>query len=155
MYGLRYSNIRIEDQQLNFKMVKQFENPSFVLFSILFAKDSARSLKKSSWPRAEIILPYEMTFQSLPTLLIVAIWCHLLCNAPPDICLWNRKLTRKRKSTSDKFILATVIISVISIYPASALVGTWTRDLSLTKGVLYRWATRAEKKVGRVGFEPT
>ena len=24
-----------------------------------------------------------------------------------------------------------------------ALVGTWTRDLSLTKGVLYRWATRA------------
>ena len=27
-----------------------------------------------------------------------------------------------------------------------ALVGTWTRDLSLTKGVLYRWATRAEKK---------
>ena len=26
-----------------------------------------------------------------------------------------------------------------------ALVGTWTRDLSLTKGVLYRWATRAKK----------
>ena len=26
---------------------------------------------------------------------------------------------------------------------SSALVGTWTRDLSLTKGVLYRWATRA------------
>ena len=32
---------------------------------------------------------------------------------------------------------------VVSRY---ALVGTWTRDLSLTKGVLYRWATRAEKK---------
>ena len=29
---------------------------------------------------------------------------------------------------------------------SSALVGTWTRDLSLTKGVLYRWATRAKLK---------
>ena len=34
-------------------------------------------------------------------------------------------------------------ISIILINCSSALVGTWTRDLSLTKGVLYRWATRA------------
>ena len=34
----------------------------------------------------------------------------------------------------------------LAVEGSYALVGTWTRDLSLTKGVLYRWATRAEKK---------
>ena len=33
-----------------------------------------------------------------------------------------------RTSTSDEFLIAIVVISLMPSYPASALVGTWTRD---------------------------
>ena len=42
-----------------------------------------------------------------------------------------------------RFKMLIYEISVILIKCSSALIGTWTLDLSLTKGVLYRRATRA------------
>ena len=52
--------------------------------------------------------------------------------------LKKEKWTRKRTSTSDEFLCAIVVILLILGYPASALVGTWTRDLSLNKGSKYK-----------------
>ena len=63
-------------------------------------------------------------------------------------CAYGMTIVTLVKTISVKYIwiLVKVLIyeiSVILINCSSALVGTWTRDLSLTKGVLYRWATRA------------
>ena len=100
--------------------------------------------KKSSGSRPDIILP---SYKDLPAAAASSDCCHfgvIICVMHLQIFTFKtEKWTRNRTSTSYEFFLAIVIISLIPSYPTSALVGTWTRDLSLTKGVLYRWATRA------------
>ena len=120
----------------------------FVLSSTASAQDFAKSLERKVLDLgAYISLP---SYENLPAASASSDCCHfgvIVCVMHLQIsALKTEKWTRQRTSTSEYFLCAIVVISLIPSYPASALVGTWTRDLSLTKGVLYRWATRAVLK---------
>ena len=61
----------------------------------------------------------------------------------PERCFLQKSSKQKNLKLKKTPLGVFRLLAVEGYY---ALVGTWTRDLSLTKGVLYRWATRAEKK---------
>ena len=80
--------------------------------------------KEISGPRAYIILPSD---KDLPAASASSDCCHfgvINCVMHLQISAFKtEKWTRKRASTSDEFLCAIVMISLIPSYPASALVG--------------------------------
>ena len=81
--------------------------------------------KKSSGPWTDIILP---SYEDLPAAAASSDCCHLgviNCVMHLQISAFKtEKWSRKRTPTSDEFLSAIVVISLIPSYPASALVGT-------------------------------
>ena len=95
------------------------------LFDCICPGFSQISGKKISGPRADIILPSD---KDLPAASAFSDCCHfgvIVCVMHLQISAFKtEKWTRKRTSTSEKFLSAIVVISLIPSYPASALVGT-------------------------------
>ena len=94
-------------------------------FGCICPRFSQISGKEISGPRAYIILPSD---KDLPAASASSDCCHfgvINCVMHLQIsALKTEKWTRKRTSTSDEFLCAIVVISLIPSYPASALVGT-------------------------------
>ena len=98
----------------------------------------------NSWSLQDKFCEYGMTIVTLlNTSFIKYIWIldKMLIYKIPFILINSARIPCPIRKII--FILFTTYLFSRSNTFGHALVGTWTRDLSLTKGVLYRWATRA------------